>query len=473
MLGLIIGASGLGLGAYSTMQIQTGAVKGEEGDDGDDGTDGQDGPGEIIVGIMGPDQGEIISGNITIRAMIAGSDNYAVNLYINGSLNATYVPFVWNSSKVADGWWNITIIVIDIATNNQNQDEVVVYVQNVEDLTNVYYCSSHSEIEDALDTIGSGNGIITITENITLSSQININGGGTYIIQGAGLVTLDRNANDETFYITNVQSLTLKYLIIDTSDITSSSISGIYVNEGNDNHVCIENVQIGGGGNGQGIYIESENVRIENCIINNLYKGIYLGSGSAKCYILDNSIFNIVEYSGYAYCIHLYYSDFNIISGNLLNNTDPDTTNVYSIYVYYSDSNIISDNVISDFGPNTNLKGIYLYYSGSNTISGNLLNNFNSGSSTNCIQLHYSDSNIIKDNVIKNIGGVFAWGFYISNSHSNTISYNVLIDFVATTQNVGIYLTSSNNNAIIGNIHDSGISEVSCTGNEIWYNVLV
>ena len=50
LIGVIIGASGLGFGAYSTMQIQSGTVKGKDGSDGDDGSagqDGQDAPGEL------------------------------------------------------------------------------------------------------------------------------------------------------------------------------------------------------------------------------------------------------------------------------------------------------------------------------------------------------------------------------------------------------------------------------------------
>ncbi len=42
-LAIIIGASGLGFGTYSLMQVQSGAVKGDDGDDGDDGSDGADG----------------------------------------------------------------------------------------------------------------------------------------------------------------------------------------------------------------------------------------------------------------------------------------------------------------------------------------------------------------------------------------------------------------------------------------------
>ena len=58
------------------------------------------------------------------------------------------------------------------------------------DNTIEYPCSSFTEIQTALTTIGTGFGIITITNNITLSGydRIRINGGGNYIIQGAGAV---------------------------------------------------------------------------------------------------------------------------------------------------------------------------------------------------------------------------------------------------------------------------------------------
>ena len=42
MIAVILGGTGLGVGAYSLMLVQTGALKGDDGDDGDDGTDGQD-----------------------------------------------------------------------------------------------------------------------------------------------------------------------------------------------------------------------------------------------------------------------------------------------------------------------------------------------------------------------------------------------------------------------------------------------
>ncbi len=184
IIGVIIGAVGLGLGAFSTIQVQTGAPQGAPGDDGDDGDDGDKG-----------DKGD-------------------------------------------DG-----------------EDEPV-----GEEPANLYYCSSQSEIEGALDTIGTGHGTLIITENITLSSTINLDGGGRYIIRSAGPITLNRNASDETFNVSNVQSLTIEDLIIDASNITSVSISGIYIDEGNDNPVYIQNVQIGGSSEGRGVEIRSENV---------------------------------------------------------------------------------------------------------------------------------------------------------------------------------------------------------------------
>jgi len=57
-----------------------------------------------------------------------------------------------------------------------------------------FYCSSESEINDALIIIGTGAGTIWIIEEITLSGTININGGGSYKIMGlAPSITIDCN----------------------------------------------------------------------------------------------------------------------------------------------------------------------------------------------------------------------------------------------------------------------------------------
>ena len=146
---LIIGASGLGLGAFSAINFQIlegpegppgddgqdgidglDGVDGTDGIDGINGTDGQDSLGGIVVVILDPDQGETISGNVIVRVLVACSENYTAIVLINGSLDATQVPFEWNTTEVADGWWNVTVIVTDVKTNNVSQDEVIIYVSN-------------------------------------------------------------------------------------------------------------------------------------------------------------------------------------------------------------------------------------------------------------------------------------------------------------------------------------------------------
>jgi hypothetical protein len=146
-----LGVSGVVIGAFSAINFQviegpqgTQGFQGPQGLSGQDGlngtdglnglngTDGQDAPGGIIVGILDPDYGETISGDITIRALIFGSENYSISILLNGTEIGTSIPMVWNSLTVDDGWWNITIVATDMATNNINSDEVLVCLINLE-----------------------------------------------------------------------------------------------------------------------------------------------------------------------------------------------------------------------------------------------------------------------------------------------------------------------------------------------------
>ena len=145
IIAIIIGASGLGLGVFSVVNFQTiegipgdDGQEGIDGDDGQDGIDGDDAPGGIIVGILDPDEGETISGNVTIRAMIAGSEAYTVSILRNGTEIGTTLPMKWNTTLVPDGWWNITVIVMDVLTQDQSSDHLLVYVDNNPTMTRVY-----------------------------------------------------------------------------------------------------------------------------------------------------------------------------------------------------------------------------------------------------------------------------------------------------------------------------------------------
>jgi hypothetical protein len=149
LIAIILGASGLGIGAFSVINFQKvegpqglqgppgpqgssgqNGTDGQDGIDGLNGTDGRDAPGWINVGIIDPDYGETISGSITIRAIIFGSDNYSISIFGNSSEIGTSLPMEWNSTTVVDGWWNITIVAVDITTNNVSTDEVLVFIMN-------------------------------------------------------------------------------------------------------------------------------------------------------------------------------------------------------------------------------------------------------------------------------------------------------------------------------------------------------
>ena len=375
----------------------------------------------ITVGILDPDYGDTISGEIMIRAMILHSHpswGYTISVLINGTEISSSVPFEWDSTTEDDGWWNITVRVTD-THGNVGSDEVLIYVEN-NPLIDIYYCSSQSEIEDALDTIGIGHGRIIITEDITLTSQIDINDGGRYIIQGAGPITLDRNADDETFYISNVKSCTIRDLIIDASDITSLSISGIYVSEGNDNPVYIKDLQIGGGDAGRGVDINSENVWIQNCNISGFQTGIYLGSNSGYCHILDNSLGDMDISSGNAYGILLYKSDSNTFTGNKFNNIKADGFALV-IYIKYSDSNTFTGNRFNNIEGNAGAHGI------------NVQGNYNIFS---CNSFSWFNS----------LSG-HSYGIFVTTSGAyNTIIGNVIRYFWMAIQLSGDY------NAVVGNI---------------------
>lgn len=151
IIAIIIGASGLGIGVFSVVNFQVvegpQGLLGEDGQDGINGIDGingkdgQDASEGIVVGILEPDEGEIISGNVTIRAMIVGTTHYITSVLRNGTEIGTSVPMVWNTSTVSNGYWNITIIITDIESNKTGRDEVIVYKDSspVSGYTRTYY----------------------------------------------------------------------------------------------------------------------------------------------------------------------------------------------------------------------------------------------------------------------------------------------------------------------------------------------
>ncbi len=442
IIAVIIAASGLGVGAYSIFiegppgQDGTNGLDGLDGTDGLNGTDGIDGidaPGGIVVGVLEPDQGEIVSGNVTIRALISGSDSYTVQVLINGWLNATYVPFQWNTLKVSDGLWNITVIATDVGSNNVSQNVVIVYVKNPSD-TNIYYCSSQSEIELALSSIGTGHGTIMITEDITLTSTINLDDGGSYVIQGVGSITIDRNADDETFSITNTQSCIIRDLMIDASDLTGEN-RAISIIDYNTNLLHIENVKVYGDGGGYGIYVVSYDVSINNCDFYNLTSGIYANSAHRHRF-----------------------------TGNLIQYMTE-----HGILAFTSIESVITDNIIRYCYDGIEIRHCYL-----TTVSNNVIRNIGRyGIYISGYGCTFTGNSIAYDNFVNNadVYGIFVASFY----YYNTIVGNVisLIDADGTGTGYGMTINGDNNTVVGNTLYDNDDNTINDFGlnNVIEHNI--
>jgi hypothetical protein len=346
-LAIIIGATGVGFGAFTAWQVQTGAIKGQDGDDGDDGTTS------------------------------------------------------------------------------------IVYVNILE-----YPCSSEAEINDALTAIGTGYGIITITNNITLSGTIDISGGGNYIIQGAGAFLICSNGQ-KAFDVSNAKSLTIQNIRIDTTDVTVNNRNIILINEASDNPIYISNVHIIGDDNtkGRGICINSDNVWVSKCYFYKVRIGIRQDDGK-KAHILDNVIDDFADYGIYTNGAN------NFIDGNLLNNTG-----LEGIYTdTNSHYNSISNNII-----------YYFIWHGIRIAT---------------------DYNIIVGNNIENetATGTCA-GIYIIGSY-NTIDSNGCYNIDAPSFGIGfgIDIAGGTNNTVVGNtclftenpFYESGGTDTYVSGNQFY-----
>lgn len=299
-----------------------------------------------------------------------------------------------------------------------------------------YSVSSETQIRDALDAIGMGYGILTITNNITLSGTIEIDGGGNYIIQGVG-VTIQCASDKGAINITNARSLTIQNIKIDTTAVTISSLNIIQIDETDDNSIYIKKVHIEGDSNtmGRGLYINSDNVWVCECYFDTLAYAIWQ-EGGKKAHIYDNVI-NYVGSGG----IRL-TGISNFVDGNLITNT--------GLYGIWSESlsyyNTISNNIIYFFDQ----WGIRIS-ADKNIISGNYIQ---------------------WDNDITESAGIYVDGNY------NTINGNGCfnIEILTILYGFGIRIAAGNNNTVVGNtclfnemaFYDAGSTDTYVSGNQFY-----
>ncbi len=407
---LIMGGGGLGLGAYVLISGGSGS-QAPAGPQGEQGSAGMVGP---VVSITQPGNNTVISGVVSVRAIVWSSTPYIVKVLVNGWENSTSLPWQWNTSspEYGDGGWNLTVQVMN-SSGYVAQDQVLVQVLNHPEQDPVYYCASQAEITAALADIGTGAGKVVITQNITLTSPIQVNGNGSYVIEGvAPGVTLDCGGNWHGFSITGVASCTVRDLSVDARDHTSATTAAFFVQE---TTVTLEHLRIIGydHGHGTGIWINGTDVWISNCHISDVHYGIYLQSYSQAVGISGNTISgcydgifshhpsseviiedNLVIASTYCglYLHGPYFQVANnlvtgthaygIMCGNLRStftgNTIAQMTssgNCYGIFLWQG-GNVFTDNVVRDIHSSSypTSKGYGIYISpaaGGNVVAGN------------------------------------------------------------------------------------------------------
>jgi len=259
----------------------------------------------------------------------------------------------------------------------------------------VYYCASSSEVQSAIDTIGKGSGEIIMTQDFSISTSINVNGEGSYIIRGLKGTTLTILSELEVFNITKAKNCILQDFTIDASQLETITTAIIYIQEASDNPVIIDNVQLIGDdeGIGYGIVIESDYVTVQNCIVNGINRGFEIGSTINYCLIVNNYVSHL---SGYGISMHWNCGDYHVIEGN--------TLQYIRIGILISSRySTIGNNLIIRNGD----RGIWIYGGSYNALTGNVINYDDSISSTiniYGIAINYNaDYNIVSGNTISYI----------------------------------------------------------------------
>lgn len=236
-----------------------------------------------------------------------------------------------------------------------------------------------------------------------------------------------------------------------------------------------------------GIYVSSDwNIIVGNTITNIKGEGEAGGAAGITIYnssnnlIKDNRITNIQSYMGEygKNGIHIiYYSSFNTIIGNTIEDISNDGGQTNGIYVEEkSYNNVIKENTVknmySQYLAGINLD-LYVY---NNIVSRNTITSL-SGEWVTGIQVRYSSNNTVLENTITSLSGDYATGIDVYRpSSNNTVRGNTITSLSGSVGSVGIEMDyHTSNNTIEGNtITDSneGINLLRASNNTISGNTI-
>ncbi len=297
-------------------------------------------------------------------------------------------------------------------------------------LEDVHSVASMTELQEAIDSIGTGAGTIFIEAGTHIvDTTIDIDNCGSLVIYGHGDNTILKANNGITiFHITCCASLLIKTIALDISAYTlpATDIQAILIDEVNDNIVRLEDVTIhgiGGGNFGIGVEINSNNCVIDNCVITQVKSGIFV-NGADRTLITNNTSATNAEYG-----LVLNLAGVTTITGNAFI-----ANGAHGIYNYDSDYSLIGNN-----GCNDNLSnGIHLELCehctvSANAVAGNLLNGIHLTQASYCT-LSGNNCNNNDSNTVNPQAGIFI----TTNSDYNTISANSANNNNNATYPVGI-----------------------------------
>ncbi len=284
----------------------------------------------------------------------------------------------------------------------------------------------------------------------------------------------------------------------------------------------IENVTIDGQGLGSCITIRNsdEYFIIRNCTLNNSGSNPDTDGGIKLEGVDHGKLINNSCSDNNGNGIYLYYSEYNNLSGNILNNNtnygmklygmsnhneitgNIANYNLIGISLYNVHYSIISGNIASynlldglnlEIGINNIISGNRIYnnsdsginiYSGENSrIIGNLID-YNNEVGISIVDS--PDCTVSRNNLTKNNYGVYLKGSHIKEISNNNLSYNnygiyslncyrnSISSNIVDNNEIGIYLENSNNTDIRGNYiinnTDIGIHLVRSNDNNIFDN---
>ena len=394
----------------------------------------------------------------------------AINVYL---INDTFNSSVSSSVSVSGGEAFIQAPV-DFTILNSTQNPINSNL-TVQDLLT-------GSINNFTQNLPSGSGQFNITTLIANSSGV-FNVLNNYTASSTGLAS-----NTKLRSFNNTTEFTYPIVLLPTTqtcgnlNLTSNTNYTLYYDLYSNgsclnisssipaNFTCFDS-PVNGNYTESGISVDSNNIQISNCTINNFTNGIYNNNNNNHFFsntfensengMLDSGSNSLVEYNYFINTTTPYYLN-NSVNSSIYNNTFDNTTentiilnNASNSRIYENNfgygangTTILNSNNINVF--NNTFFGVKFELNISN--SSNLNYSFNNYTNTNLEPLaslnildNIQNSNIISNNLTGN-SGFNDFVYLIENSYNNTIYNNT-----ATGFNNGIKIENSTNDKIIQN----------------------